>query len=200
MLPGTKAPAFSAMAYNCKTKELFITKIADFLGSYTILLFSAGDFQSNLLTELEGMTKNADSQINLVYISTDSIESHQAFASQYGRIPLVMLTDKTGRICKEFQAYDKSTHMALPAWVVVDPEGEVVSWSVSSPGLGVATSEAVYIVLACQQCDVEGAWSSLRGTPSDWQPGMDLITELVEEVQEDTSANENAPKENNEDK
>ena len=39
------------------------------------------------------------------------------------------------------------------------------------------------IISACKLCDKEGAWSNLRGTSSDWKPGMELVNTMVGKVE-----------------
>ena len=70
-----------------------------------------------------------------------------------------------------------------PRNIIIDDEGEVVASTSNDKKVGGNLHEVVRIISACKLCDEEGAWSNLRGTPSDWKPGMELVTTMVGKVE-----------------
>ena len=166
--------------------------LASLHGKYTVLFFYPGDFGSLVLADMMGLQEAAselmEDDVNMLAISTDTVESHKAFAElrqEEGGLQglhCILVEDKTGNICRKYKVYDAATHQAFPTYIIMDDEGEVVASLSNDHNLGGNPEEVVRIIKACRMCDEEGAWSKLKGTPSDWQPGMELVTGMVEEV------------------
>ena len=194
MQPGTPAPSFTASAYNSATKKMVDVELASLKGSYTVLLFYSGNFGPSVLADfigflhetVEGLLK--DDLLYMLAISTDSVESHKAFAEQKQEegglqgIECILVEDKTGKICKDYQVYDSSNHQAFPTYIIIDDEGEVVASLSNDHMVGGNPQEVARIIKASMLCEEEGAWSTLMGTPSDWQPGMELVTGVASSV------------------
>ena len=189
MQSGTPAPSFTASSYLPFTKEMVKIELACLRGTYTVLIFYPGDFRPLVLSELKGFQEAANellNEINVLAISTDTVESHQAFAElrqEEGGLEglcIILVEDKTGDISRDYQVYDMATHQALPTYIIIDDEGEVVASISNSYNIGGNPHEVVRIVKACMMCDEEGAWSEVKGTPSDWQPGMELVTGVLD--------------------
>merc|ERR1739838_17956 len=132
---GSKVPNFEKDVYLPKTDVVGILKREDLEGVLSVLYFFAGDFNPGVLpeiSELKKMTSSPDyariSNYNLLAVSTDSIDAHKAFSqleqSQGGLkdIYVVLISDKTGELCKMFQIYNESSHSAYPSYVILDPE------------------------------------------------------------------------------
>ena len=137
---GSKVPEFEKDVYLPKTDVVGILKREDLEGVFSVLYFFAGDFDPGVLpeiSELKKMTSSPDnartSNYNLLAVSTDSIDAHKAFSqleqSQGGLkdIDVVLISDKTGELCKMFQIYDESSHSAYPSYVILDADVNVVS-------------------------------------------------------------------------
>ena len=189
MQSGTPAPSFTASSYLPFTKEMVKIELACLRGTYTVLIFYPGDFRPLVLSELKGFQEAANellNEINVLAISTDTVESHQAFAElrqEEGGLEglgIILVEDKTGDICRNYQVYDVATHQAFSTYIIIDDEGEVVASISNSYNIGGNPHEVVRIVKACMMCDEEGAWSEVKGTPSDWQPGMELVTGVLD--------------------
>merc|ERR1711942_330402 len=195
MQPGTLAPIFTASAYNSFTKEVGDVDLSGFKGSYIVLLFYSGDFGPSLLADLMSFQlavkefKMSDDEVDLLAISTDTVESHRAYgelSQEEGGLQgqqCILVEDKTGDISKKYHVYDAAFHKARPTYIIIDEEGEVVASISNDKKVGGNLHEVVRIISACKLCDEEGAWSNLRGTPSDWKPGMELVTTMVGSVE-----------------
>ena len=192
MQPGTVAPTFTASAYNSLTKEVGNVELSSFKGKYTILLFYTGNFGPSLLADLmsfQEATKKfemSNNEVHLLAISTDTVASHMVFgelSQEEGGLQgqeIILVEDKTGEISRKYHVYDAAYHKALPTYIIIDDEGEVVASIINDKKVGGNLHEVVRIISACILCAEEGAWTTLRGTPSNWKPGMKLVTTVVD--------------------
>merc|ERR1711910_179156 len=83
MLPGTEAPNLVAKAYIPSLKETSKIELPPLNGKYTVLFFYPGDFGSVVLSEmleLKEAFKELSDEVNILVISTNTVESHKAFA------------------------------------------------------------------------------------------------------------------------
>ena len=113
MQPGSPAPSFTAAAYYSATKTLVDVELASHKGSYTVLLFYSGDFGPLMLADfmgflvIEELGELLENDLNMLAISTDSVESHRAFAELKQEegglqgLECSLVEDKTGKICKD---------------------------------------------------------------------------------------------------
>jgi len=158
---GSKVPEFEKDVYLPKTDVVGILKREDLEGVFSVLYFFAGDFDPGVLpeiSELKKMTSSPDnariSNYNLLAVSTDSIDAHKAFSqleqSQGGLkdIDVVLISDKTGELCKMFQIYNESSHSAYPSYVILDPEVKVVSKTTFDPNVG-GDINSIFNILKC---------------------------------------------------
>jgi len=191
MQSGTMAPPFKASAYNSFTKEVGDVDLSSFKGKYTVLLFYTGNFGPSLLVDLmsfQEATKKFEisNEVHLLAISTDTVASHMNFgelSQEEGGLQgqeIILVEDKTGEISRKYHVYDAAHHKALPSYIIIDDEGEVVASIINDKKVGGNIHEVVRIISACILCAEEGAWTTLRGTPSDWKPGMKLVTTVVD--------------------
>ena len=160
MQPGTPAPSFTASAYNSATKKVVDVELASLKGSYTVLSFYSGDFGPLMLADfmgflvIEALGELLKNDLNMLAISTDSVESHRAFAElkqeEGGLLGLecILVEDKTGKICKDYQVYDSSNHQAFPTYIIIDDEGEVVASLCNDHMVGGNPMEVVRIIKA----------------------------------------------------
>ena len=201
MQTGTPAPSFVAYAYIPYTKERVKVNMDDFIGQYTVLIFYPGDFGPLVLAELMGFQEAAKELLENVYslaISTDTLESHKAFAElkkEEGGLQglnenIILVEDKTGDISRKYQVYDVATHQAFPTYIIICDEGKVVASITNDHNMGGNPHEVIRILNACMTCDKEEAWTQMKGTPSGWQPGMELVTGVMEEENDAADVNE----------
>ena len=182
MQPGQDAPRFSAPAYiDGDIKEIDLN---DYRGHYIILIFYPEDFGTAITTQLIQIAQLKTSMPNdcvVLAVSTDSVESHAAYAElsvekggvKHTNIPLI--SDKNGEICRRYQVLHNATHVAASSGFVIDREGEIVMMFYCDDNLGYDMAEPCRIVLGAIACDKEEAWDKLRGTGADWIPGEPLV-------------------------
>ena len=182
MQPGQDAPRFTAPAYiDGDIKEIDLN---DYRGHYIILIFYPEDFGTAITTQLIQIAQLKTSMPNdcvVLAVSTDSVESHAAYAElsvekggvKNTNIPLI--SDKNGEICRRYQVLHNATHVAASSGFVIDREGEIVMMYYCDDNLGYDMAEPCRIVLGAIACDKEEAWDKLRGTGADWIPGEPLV-------------------------
>ena len=129
VLPGDEVPEFSCKALVGDSVK--ILSKADYEGKFFLMIFFPKDFTK----EAEDILKLvadfvAGKELNLVevlLISTDSVETHRAFSESlgvsHGGTP--MLGDTTGEVAKAFGVLDTNTHLAYSAVFLIDMEGLV---------------------------------------------------------------------------
>ena len=182
MQPGQDAPRFTAPAYiNGKVENIDLNS---YRGHYVILIFYPEDFGAVITTQLIQISqlKNTLPEDCPVFaVSTDSIESHVAYAElsvDNGGVKntnIALVSDKNGEICRRYQVLHNAHHVAANSGFVIDREGEIVMMYYCDDNMGYDMSEPVRVVLAAIACDKEEAWDKLRGTGADWTPGEPLV-------------------------
>lgn len=123
MKPGDKAPLFSLLDGNGNKWNL-----ADELGKVVVLLFYPGDntpvCTKQLCSVRDHWSEYQATGAEVVGISTDSVESHGRFASEY-ELPLRLLSDADGTVSKQFGMSSWLPGRAARGVVVIDKEGRI---------------------------------------------------------------------------
>ena len=148
MQSGTIAPTFTASAYNSFTKEVGDVDLSSFKGKYTVLLFYTGNFGPSLLADLmsfqEAIKKFeiSNDAVHLLAISTDTVASHMNFgelSQEEGGLQgqeIILVEDKTGEISRKYHVYDAAHHKALPTYIIIDNEGDLVASIINDKKVG----------------------------------------------------------------
>ena len=168
--------AFSAQAYldnNFKT----VTK-EDVLGKWSIFFFYPADFTFVCPTELEDLANIYDKFVAVgaeVYsVSTDTHFVHKAWHDASDRIKKIrypMLADPTHAISKDFEVLIESDGLAERGTFIVNPQGKIVSYEVSSGNVGRNADELFRKLQACQFVYEHGD----EVCPAKWQPGAQTL-------------------------
>lgn len=123
MKPGDKAPLFSLLDGDGNKWNL-----ADELGKVIVLLFYPGDntpvCTKQLCSVRDHWSEYQATGAEVVGISTDSVESHGRFASEY-ELPLRLLSDADGTVSKQFGMSSWLPGRAARGVVVIDKEGRI---------------------------------------------------------------------------
>jgi peroxiredoxin Q/BCP len=96
---GIQAPDFSAPDQNGQTHSL-----QDYSDKWLLLYFYPKDFTSGCTTEACSLRDNfgeLQKLVNVVGVSTDSVDSHKKFANKY-RLPFTLLADDDKKITKAY--------------------------------------------------------------------------------------------------
>ena len=121
VFPGEIIPDFICKRLVGDTEKM-VTR-GDFEGAYVVIVFNPMDFTAvgedtaNLMADLAA---DMEFSLELMMISTDSVETHRAWAeTQEGGAPVTMLGDKTGEVARKFGVLDTITHLAYSAMFLI---------------------------------------------------------------------------------
>ena len=89
-----------------------------------------------------------------------------------------MLADPTHALSKDFGVYIKSDGIAERGSFIVDPEGKIVAYEVSSGNVGRNADELFRKLQACQFVAEHGD----EVCPAKWQPGASTLKPSLELV------------------
>ena len=101
-------------------------RLTDNLGKVVVLAFFARDFTPGSIAELQGLAAVADSsgtEVVVVAISSDSLETHRRFASSIG-IKYLLLSDPDQRVARRYGA-NGDDMSDRPTVYVIKPDGKV---------------------------------------------------------------------------
>lgn len=91
-----------------------IVKSSDFNGRKFVVYFYPKDFTPGCTIEADEFTQEYSKfkkiGVQIIGISTDSVESHKKFAEKM-KIPYVLLSDKEHTVCKKFGVWGKKQFM-----------------------------------------------------------------------------------------
>lgn len=150
----------------------------DILGKWSIFFFYPADFTFVCPTELEDLAnkyndfKNSDCEVYSV--STDTHFVHKAWydvSERIKKIKYIMLADPTHELSKDFEVYIDSDGIAERGSFIVNPDGKIVAYEVSSGNVGRNAEELFRKLQACQFVAEHGD----EVCPANWQPGAETL-------------------------
>ena len=127
VFPGEMVPDFICKGLVGDTEKMLSSK--DYEGAIVVIVFYPKDFTDvgeDTLYLMADLAANKEFNLELVVISTDSVETHRAWTeTREGGAPVTMLGDRTGEVARKFGVLDTITHLAYSAMFLVDMEGVV---------------------------------------------------------------------------
>lgn len=159
---GRKAPAFStdALMPDGSFKKL---SLSDFKAKWVVLFFYPLDFTFVCPTEIRSFDehhaqfKKAGAEV--LSVSTDSVFSHKAWVAHgLGKVQFPMLADTPHELSKAYGVLIKEKGIALRGTFIIDPDGILRWFIVSSGSVGRSVKETVRALRALQSgelCPVE---------------------------------------------
>lgn len=151
---------------------------ADILNKWSVFFFYPADFTFVCPTELEDLANLYDKFKEIgceVYsVSTDSHFVHKAWHDASDRIKKIqypMLADPTHKLSCDFEVYIPDDGMAERGTFIVNPEGKIVSYEVSSGNVGRNAEELLRKLQACQFVHEHGD----EVCPAKWKPGDETL-------------------------
>lgn len=173
-----KVPAFVDDSF----KEI---SLADVKGKWGLFFFYPGDFTFVCPTELEDLTNHYDKFKELdceVYaVSTDSEFVHKAWkdaSETIKKIKYPMLSDRSFVLSKMFDVLIEDAGQSHRGAFIVNPEGEIVIYEISAPGIGRNAKELLRKVQAAQFVSAHGD----KVCPANWEPGDDTLSPGIDLV------------------
>jgi len=101
-------------------------RLTDNLGKVVVLAFFPRDFTPGSTAELQGLatvTDSSGSEVVVVAVSSDSLETHHRFAASLG-IPFLLLSDPDQRVARRYGS-DGADGTDRPTVYVIRPDGKV---------------------------------------------------------------------------
>merc|ERR1712142_539416 len=149
ILPTEEVPEFSCKALVVDSVKT-VSK-ADYDGQFFAMIFYPKDFTAegkNILNLVVDLVASKELNLDVLLISTDSVETHRAWSKYVGcdcggpAVP--MLGDVTGEVARTFGVLDTVTHLAYNAIFLIDNKGFVQSVKVyGRGGLGIGVAGEV---------------------------------------------------------
>ena len=177
---------FSVKAFH--QGEIKTVSLDDVKGKWSVFFFYPADFTFVCPTELEDLAdhyeefKNANTEIYSVSCDTEFVHKawHDASAA-IKKIEYIMLADPTAKLAKDFEVYIEEDGMAERGTFIVNPEGQIVSYEVSSGNVGRNAEELLRKLSACQFVHSHGD----EVCPAKWKegektlkPSLDLVGKI----------------------
>lgn len=148
------------------------------LGKWNILFFYPADFTFVCPTELEDLQEKYEEfkaeGCEVYSVSTDTHFVHKAWhdnSEKIGKITYPMLADPTGVLSEDLEVMIEESGMAERGTFIIDPEGKVVSYEVSSGNVG-RNSDELLRKLQAQKFVAE---HDEEVCPAKWQPGGETL-------------------------
>lgn len=167
---------FSVQAF--LNNEFKTVKKEDLMGKWSVFFFYPADFTFVCPTELEDLQNNYDkfkgTGCEIYGVSCDTHFVHKAWHDHSERISKItypLLADPTHALAKDFDVLIESDGMAERGTFIINPEGKIVSYEVSSGNVGRNAEELLRKVQACQFVYEHGN----EVCPAKWQPGAETL-------------------------
>jgi peroxiredoxin (alkyl hydroperoxide reductase subunit C) len=139
-----------------------------------VFFFYPADFTFVCPTELEELAdKYADFQsagCEIYSVFTDR-KAWYDVSERNKKINYVMLADPTHALSRDFEVYIESDGLAERGSFIVNPEGKIVAYEVSSGSVGRNADELFRKLQACQFVAAHGD----QVCPAKWQPGAETL-------------------------
>ena len=183
---GEKVSDFAAEVYlNDETKKI---KISDYKGKWVVIIFYPADFTFICPTELEEaadmyeLFKKEGAEI--ISVSVDSVFVHKAWhdhSKAISKIKYPMLSDPTGKICKEFGTYIEEEGLSLRGSFIIDPDGVLKAFEMNDNSIGRNIKElfrklqAAKFVRESHGLVCPASWEPGKKT---LKPGLDMVGKI----------------------
>ena len=167
---------FSVQAYYDNTFKT-VTK-NDLMGKWSVFFFYPADFTFVCPTELEDLQDNYDSfkkiGCEIYSVSCDTHYVHKAWhdhSEAISKLTYPMLADPTHALARDFDVLIEADGVAERGTFIIDPDGKIVSYEVSSGSVGRNAEELLRKVEACQFVRKNGN----EVCPAKWKPGAKTL-------------------------
>ena len=173
---GQPAPDFTAPAAfpgEAANSPIQTVRLADYAGRWLVFFWYPLDFTTVCPTEITALSDRLDDfealETDILGASTDSVYSHRVWMGM-GRerqgiadLRFPLLSDKTGRIARDYGVLLEEEGVALRGLFILDPEG-VIQYAVThNLNVGRSVDETLRVLEAIQSGGLCG---------SDWKPGQ----------------------------
>ncbi len=177
---GQPAPDFTAPAAfpgEAAGSPIQTVRLADYAGRWLVFFWYPLDFTFVCPTEITALSDRLDEftdrDAGILGASTDSVYSHRVWMEMprerqgIADLRFPLLSDKTGRIAREYGILLEEEGVALRGLFIIDPDG-IIQYSVThNLNVGRSVEETLRVPDAIQSGGLCG---------SDWKPGQAMLT------------------------
>ncbi|WP_040534447.1 peroxiredoxin [Schleiferilactobacillus shenzhenensis] len=171
-LIGQTLPDFTVKAY--QNEGFHDVSRSDMLGKWAVLMFYPADYSFVCPTELGDMQKHYQDFVShdaeVYSVSEDSEFVHMSWHQQSPTIKDIqfpMLADPAGTLAHALDVYDKASGQAFRGTFIIDPKGQIQSYTINNMGIGRNAAECLRTLEAAQFVAAHGD----QVCPANWQPG-----------------------------
>lgn len=182
-LIGKEIGDFSLQAY--QNDEFFTVEKSDVIGKdeagaekWSLFFFYPADFSFVCPTELEELAEEYEefkkAHCEIYSVSCDSHFVHKAWhdaSERVGKVQYPMLADPAGTLARDFDVMIEESGMAERGAFIVDPDGKIQVYEITSGSIGREAKELLRLLLAAQFVREHGD----KVCPAKWQPGEDTL-------------------------
>lgn len=150
----------------------------DVLGHWSVFFFYPADFTFVCPTELEDLAEKYEEfkklDCEIYSVSCDTHYAHKAWhdaSENIAKITYPMLADPTALLAKDLDTYNEADGTAERGDFIINPEGKVVAYEVTSSNVGRNADELLRRVKASQFVYEHGD----QVCPAKWEPGEATI-------------------------
>ena len=154
-LIGKKIKSFNLNAFRAGEDDFLQITDQHLNGRWSVLFFYPADFTFVCPTELEDLADNYEEFLKLgvevFSVSTDSHWTHKAWhekSDAVSKVKFTMVSDDQFKLSKQFKVLRKNEGRSDRATFVIDPNGHIQAYEITSEGLGRDASELLRKVKA----------------------------------------------------
>ena len=174
-----KVKPFKLNAFKPGAEDFVTVSSDDLNGKWSIFFFYPADFTFVCPTELGDLADNYDEFQNLgveIYaVSTDSHWTHKAFhksSDVVSKVQYTMISDDQFKLSKQFKVLRKGEGRSDRGTFIVDPNGVIQAYEITSEGIGRDAQDLLRKVKAAQYVYDNPD----EVCPAKWQEGDDTLT------------------------
>ena len=163
-------------------------KLSDYKGKWLVLIFYPADFTfvcPTELVEIAGLYKKFKKLgAEVISISTDTVFVHKAWhdnSQAIKKVTFPMLSDPTGKICREFGTYIEDEGLSLRGSFIIDPDGVLRAYEVNDNSIGRSAHELLRKLQAAKFVrENKGVVCPASWKPGEktLKPGLDLVGKI----------------------
>ena len=165
-------------AFKTVTKQDVIGKDENGVEKWSLFFFYPADFSFVCPTELEELAEEYDNfkqhNCEIYSVSCDSHFVHKAWhdaSERVGKVQYPMLADPACVLARDFDVLIDETGLAERGAFIVDPDGRIQVYEVTSGSIGREAKELLRLLEAAQFVREHGD----EVCPAKWQPGEETL-------------------------
>ena len=174
-----KVKPFHLNAFKPGADDFVTVSDEDIAGKWTVFFFYPADFTFVCPTELGDLADNYDDfqklGVDIYGVSTDSHWTHKAWhksSDVVSKVQYTLISDDQFKLSKQFKVLRKGEGRADRGTFIIDPNGVIQAYEITSEGIGRDAQDLLRKVKAAQYVYANPD----EVCPAKWQEGEDTLT------------------------